>query len=58
MPIVIGLMIAGLPWGPVGVAIGHSVGFFLFWIISLWTAGRCVRENLFDRHIRPLFLGA
>jgi tagaturonate epimerase len=22
------------------------------------TAGRCVRENLFDRHIRPLFLGA
>jgi hypothetical protein len=22
------------------------------------TAGRCVRDNLFDRHIRPLFLGA
>jgi hypothetical protein len=21
-------------------------------------AGRCVTDNLFDRHIRPLFLGA
>jgi O-antigen/teichoic acid export membrane protein len=52
-PIVIGLMIAGLPWGPVGVAIGHSVGFFLFWIISLWTAGRCVRIS-----VRPLFTQA
>ena len=26
--------------------------------IARETAGRCVRENLFDRHIRPLFLGA
>ena len=52
-PIVIGLMIAGLPWGPVGVAIGHSIGFFLFWIISLWTAGRCVRTS-----VRPLFTQA
>jgi RNA polymerase sigma factor (sigma-70 family) len=49
----IGLMIAGLPWGPVGVAIGHSIGFFLFWIISLWTAGRCVRTS-----VRPLFTQA
>ena len=52
-PIMIGLMIAGLPWGPVGVAIGHSIGFFLFWIISLWTAGRCVRTS-----VRPLFTQA
>ena len=52
-PIVIGLMIAGLPWGPVGVAIGHSIGFFLFWIIALWTAGRCVRTS-----VRPLFTQA
>ena len=52
-PIMIGLMIAGLPWGPVGVAIGHSIGFFLFWIISLWTAGRCVRIS-----VRPLFTQA
>ena len=52
-PIVIGLMIAGLPWGPVGVAIGHSIGFFLFWIVSLWTAGRCVRTS-----VRPLFTQA
>ena len=52
-PIMIGLMIAGLPWGPVGVAIGHSIGFFLFWIVSLWTAGRCVRIS-----VRPLFTQA
>ena len=52
-PIMIGLMIAGLPWGPVGVAIGHSIGFFLFWIVSLWTAGRCVRTS-----VRPLFTQA
>ena len=52
-PIMIGLMVAGLPWGPVGVAIGHSIGFFLFWIVSLWTAGRCVRIS-----VRPLFTQA
>ena len=52
-PIMIGIMIAGLPWGPVGVAIGHSIGFFLFWIVSLWTAGRCVRTS-----VRPLFTQA
>src|SRR3954447_13475135 len=49
-PIMIGIMIAGLPWGPVGVAIGHSIGFFLYWIVSLWMAGRCVRTST-----RPLF---
>jgi PST family polysaccharide transporter len=52
-PIMIGTMVAGLPWGPVGVAIGHSIGFFLFWIVSLWTAGRCVRTS-----VRPLFTQA
>ena len=52
-PIMIGIMIAGLPWGPVGVAIGHSIGFFLFWIVSLWAAGRCVRIS-----VRPLFTQA
>ena len=53
MPIMVGIMIAGLPWGPVGVAIGHSIGFFLYWIVSLWTAGRCVRTS-----VRPLFTQA
>jgi O-antigen/teichoic acid export membrane protein len=52
-PIMIGIMIAGLPWGPVGVAIGHSIGFFLYWIVSLWAAGRCVRTS-----VRPLFTQA
>ena len=53
MPIMVGIMIAGLPWGPVGVAIGHSIGFFLYWIVSLWAAGRCVRTS-----VRPLFTQA
>jgi O-antigen/teichoic acid export membrane protein len=52
-PIMIGTMIAGLPWGAVGVAIGHSIGFFLFWIVSLWAAGRCVGTS-----VRPLFTQA
>lgn len=52
-PVMIGMMIAGLPWGPVGVAIGHSIGFFLYWIVSLWSAGRCVGIST-----RPLFIQA
>jgi PST family polysaccharide transporter len=39
-PIMIGIILAGLPWGPVGVAVGHSVAYFLFWVVSLWHVGR------------------
>ena len=58
-PIMIGMMIAGLPWGPVGVAIGHSIGFFLYWIVSLWMAGRTVGTStgpLFRQATRTLLL--
>jgi PST family polysaccharide transporter len=34
-PFMIGLILAGLPWGPVGVATGHSVAFLLYWLVSL-----------------------
>ncbi|MGN6607606.1 MAG: lipopolysaccharide biosynthesis protein [Jatrophihabitans sp.] len=52
-PVMIAMMIAGLPWGPFGVAVGHSVGFFLYWIVSLWAAGRSVGVDT-----RPLFAQA
>lgn len=39
-PLIIAAMLAGLPWGAIGVAIGHSIGYFLNWILSLWWCGR------------------
>ncbi len=39
-PIVVVSILVGAPWGPVGVGIGGSVGYFLFWIIQMWWAGR------------------
>ncbi|UGQ59056.1 lipopolysaccharide biosynthesis protein [Rhodococcus pyridinivorans] len=39
-PLVIACMLSGLPWGAVGVAVGHSVGYALNWTISFWWCGR------------------
>jgi PST family polysaccharide transporter len=39
-PIMIAMLLAGLPWGPVGVAVGHSVSWFLYWFVSLVHVGR------------------
>lgn len=39
-PIMIAMILAGLPWGPIGVAVGHSVAYFLFWIVSTLHVGR------------------
>lgn len=39
-PLIIACMLAGLPWGALGVAIGHSVGYALNWTISFWWCGR------------------
>jgi O-antigen/teichoic acid export membrane protein len=33
--LIVVLILAGLHWGPVGVAVGHSVGYLLGWTISL-----------------------
>ncbi|WP_262103500.1 lipopolysaccharide biosynthesis protein [Arthrobacter sp. Marseille-P9274] len=41
-PIIVGLMLAGLPWGPVGVAIGHSIGYFVNWLLAV---GWCARAT-------------
>ena len=35
-PFMIALILGGLPWGPVGVAIGHSIAFVVEWAVSLW----------------------
>jgi len=39
-PVIVLLILAGLPWGAVGVAVGHSVGYTLNWVIALWWCGR------------------
>lgn len=39
-PLMILVILAGLPWGPVGVAVGHLVAAALHWVVSLWWACR------------------
>jgi len=39
-PVMIVMIVAGVPWGPLGVAVGHSVAYFLFWIVSLRHMGK------------------
>lgn len=56
-PIMIAIIVAGVPWGPVGVAVGHSVGYFLFWLVSMWHVGRTtgIRSSALVRSaLRPV----
>ncbi len=39
-PIIVVAILAGLPWGAVGVAVGSSAGYFVFWFAQMWWAGR------------------
>jgi PST family polysaccharide transporter len=39
-PLVAISILCGLPWGPVGVAVGGVVGYALFWGLQMWWAGR------------------
>lgn len=39
-PLVVAAMLAGLPWGPTGVAIGHTVGYGAHWVASYWWCGK------------------
>ncbi len=58
-PIMIAIIVAGVPWGPVGVAVGHSVGYFLFWIVSMWHMGRSTglrSAALIRSALRPVLL--
>ena len=58
-PPMIAMILAGLPWGPLGVAIGHSIAFFLYWIVSLWHSCRSVEissKPLFKQATRSVLL--
>ena len=48
-PVLVALMVAGLPWQGVGVALGHTVGYALYWPCSLWVACRAAGID-----VRPL----
>ncbi len=52
-PLLTGFMLLGLPWGAMGVAIGHSVGFAIYWAVSLMWVGRVAEVN-----VRPMFADA
>jgi len=39
-PCLVALMAAGLPWQGIGVAVGHTVGYALYWPVSLFFACR------------------
>ena len=39
-PLIVVAIVCGLPWGPVGVAIGCSIGYVIFWFLQMWWAGR------------------
>ena len=52
-PLVVALILGGLHWGVVGVAVGQSVGAFLAWLIAVWHVGRVTQLNT-----RPLITNA
>ncbi|WP_051328733.1 lipopolysaccharide biosynthesis protein [Geminicoccus roseus] len=39
-PVIVAAMLAGLPWGGLGVAIGYSAAYALFWLAQMHWAGR------------------
>ena len=41
-PFMIAMILAGLPWGAIGVAIGSSTAYTIYWVISLVAVGRAV----------------
>lgn len=51
-PVMIVLIVAGLPWGGVGVAWGYTIGFVFYWAVSLVAVGRKVQIP-----VRPYFAG-
>ena len=58
-PVLIGMILAGLPWGALGVAIGCSAGYILYWAVSLWQVGRATGVDsaaLFRNGMRAIAL--
>lgn len=52
-PVMIVVILAGLPWGPMGIAAGHSIAFLGYWIATLIYVGRVTGLD-----VRPLFRNA
>jgi PST family polysaccharide transporter len=50
-PIMLAMILAGLPWGPVGVATGHLIAACLHWIVAQQLVSRLAGIDS-----RPLFL--
>ncbi|MBL8929577.1 MAG: lipopolysaccharide biosynthesis protein [Kineosporiaceae bacterium] len=42
-PIVIAVMLSGLPWGALGVAVTASVAYVLDWLVQMWWVARVSR---------------
>lgn len=60
-PIIVALILLGLFWGPIGVAAGGSLGWCIFWLMSLaWVhraTGVAVRALLLDAIRVIVFVG-
>lgn len=52
-PLIIGAILLGLPWGPLGVAFGSVAGNAIFWVFSMIWAGRNTKVDT-----RPLLIRA
>jgi PST family polysaccharide transporter len=58
-PLMMAIILAGLPFGPLGVAAGHSLAFACYWVFSLSYAGRVAgirAKPLFSSALRSLAL--
>lgn len=58
-PLMILMIVAGVPWGPIGVAVGHSVAYFLFWVVSMVHVGKVTgvdSRRLMSNALRTVFL--
>ncbi|AGG65770.1 lipopolysaccharide biosynthesis protein [Corynebacterium callunae] len=53
-PLIVFCTVAGVWWGPVGVAVGSSIGYGFYWLLSIWWAGRVTNMNLFPLFTYPL----
>jgi O-antigen/teichoic acid export membrane protein len=53
-PIIVALLLVGVLWGPIGVAVGGSVGWAIFWLLSLIWVGRASDLDVRALIIDPL----
>ena len=52
-PLLAAVIVAGVIWGPEGVAIAHSAGYAAFWVVSLLWVGRAAKLD-----VRPMLADA